>query len=216
MSAKLTNGVVITQIVTPVSGDLMYIVRPSDGAGGSHSIDIDDLLSFFLAGVPRVIERNFTSTPTSAAGPVVMHTFDVPAGLMQDEDILEIEYGGLVATNANNKFISNTVGGNTIENASGGSLTGPGLFGWKMYVRVIRLSDVLVQCSTDTLMGFLSVSTANVVTTAGLGFASFNRQNASVAVADLDTNNLTLQCLGAGGAAGDVTQNLSIIKYIPS
>jgi hypothetical protein len=213
MSDKLPA---LNNLATPALTDLLYIVTPGIDPLGSFNITVEDLQAFLLAGVPRVIERNFTSTPTSVAGPVVMHTFDVPAGLMQDEDILEIEYGGLVATNANNKFISNTVGGNTIENASGGSLTGPGLFGWKMYVRVIRLSDVLVQCSTDTLMGFLSVSTANVVTTAGLGFASFNRQNASVAVADLDTNNLTLQCLGAGGAAGDVTQNLSIIKYIPS
>jgi hypothetical protein len=213
MSDKLPD---LPNLATPALTDLLYIVTPGIEPLGSFNITVADLLSFFLAGVPRVIERNFTSTPTSAAGPVVMHTFDVPAGLMQDEDILEIEYGGLIATNANNKFISNKVGGNTIENASGGNITGPGLFGWKMYVRVIRLSDVLVQVSTDTLMGFVTVTTANVVSSSGLGFASFNRQNAAVAVADLDTNALTLECLGAGGAAGDVTQNLSIIKYVPS
>jgi len=213
MSDKLPA---LPNLAIPALTDLLYMVTPGVDPLGSFNITFAQLQAALLAGVPRVIERNFDAVPTSAAGPVVMHTFSVDAGLMQDEDMLEIEYGGLVATNANNKFISNTVGGNTIENASGGSLTGPGLFGWKMYARVIRLSDVLVQCSTDTLMGFLSVSTANVVTTAGLGFASFNRQSNAIAVPDMDTNPLVLECLGAGGAAGDVTQNLSIIKYVPA
>src|SRR5262252_7017412 len=70
MSSKLSG---LTAVTSPQATDIMYVVRPSDGAGGSHKITNNNLLSIITANITDGALRfgGFAApTPTAAQGSI--------------------------------------------------------------------------------------------------------------------------------------------------
>src|SRR5215471_7811881 len=101
-SQKLTALTPIT--LPPQPTDELYIVRPSAGAAGSHSI----LYGSLFAGVARALPPLTTPVAFPAGGPSPMplQTYDIPAGtLPKDGDYLRFTMAGIVGPVDGIKFI---------------------------------------------------------------------------------------------------------------
>lgn len=201
----------------PQSG---IIIIPSPSGDGFIRVSKDGVIQSYgnpasMIGVPVVIHVNTTVVGNVGGGTDTLHSFTVePGTLLRDGDLLEIEYAGtLQNAGTNNRFISNTVNGVTLENASGTTFTPAGNIQWRMFLRIIRISPTSVLASSNTLMGFLAVDNANALNSFGIGFASFNRM-ANISVSNLGTTAFILVSQGQGTNNDDVVQKSSVIKLI--
>src|SRR5262245_28344898 len=85
------------------------IIRNIGDAGGPRSDWVADEINNLIAwakDAPRVIHRNTATTGTVGTGLDNLHSFSLPAGsLASDGDFVEFIYGGILATNDNQKRI---------------------------------------------------------------------------------------------------------------
>jgi hypothetical protein len=159
--------------------------------------------------VAYVIHRNITPTGNVGGGLDTLHSFSLPAGsLATNGDFVEFIYGGVLAVNDNNKQLTITFDGDTIED------TGPPIDidrGWfRVHGTYTRLTDTSVLATLSTMFGFLD-QMDGAGTQAGHSVFHIDR-SFSTTVADLDTNAVTLAVQAQGTANDDIVQNLSIIK----
>jgi hypothetical protein len=195
MSGKLTNGAVITQIALPVSGDLMYIVRPSDGAGGSHSIEIDDLEAFLLSGVSTRIFVDVTTRTNVLAVVLTVATVSIPAGtLAATGDFIEFVMEFDVAGPGNSKTITYSFGGQNL-NAAPWNNTLSSTQGVQIG-RVYRVTDTTCRAYISNTLPFLGQTTP---------FTQFG----DITVADMDVNALNFVATIQGTASGDISHRVS-------
>lgn len=195
----------------------LQLVRRLGDAGGPRADHVADELDSLIAWAklsPRCIHRDTSTVNSSGTGPDVLHTFSLPAdSLSTDGDYLTVWYGGNFAANATTKSVQAQFGGTSYEAA--GATDIQLAVGWVMAVRIIRLSATSVRVSHALFENALGVSAAGAATSYGTGANMFSRSNDITGLANLNSNATVMRCrsvVGAGAAAADVLQNLSIIE----
>lgn len=165
-----------------------------------------------LNNIPICVHRNTASVGNAGGGLDNLHSFTLPAGsLAQDGDYLDIEYGGDFSVNDNDKRLQFSVGGSAVFTMGLSDLDSS--LGWKMLIKVIRVSATSVRVSPQVICNALSMTGAGAVGAPGGAGAYIEVQNAVVSgLADLNSNGLALLVQGEGTSNDDVIQNLSIIE----
>src|SRR5215475_5003893 len=174
---KLTQ---LTQLpLPPQPTDQLYIVRPSEGFAGSHSIQYGSLLSG-VSGLARAL------TPLTTVSDITLGTvfYTIPPNTLRtDNDYLRVSQSGLIANNGNSKSITpgiditGFVGFDLFslpqDSISGGVVGGLSIFGgWKTTIVVIRLTLDTMRVSAEFMAGAWTINadgTPNSVGAAILG-----------------------------------------------
>lgn len=214
----------IAPFATKASPAPGIISLPSLGAPGFIRVTPDGIVHSYsgptnissngqIIGLPYVIHTNFTTVGNVGGGVDTLHTYTMPANtLAADGDFLEYEYSGQINNaGVNAKTFGNQVAGTTIENGAGGTFANGGLMGWRLFARVIRVSPVLLRCSTNSLVGFLSIDNAAALTVFGIGFGAFNRF-VDLAVSNVTITPVVLNAIATGTSDNDIDQRASVIK----
>lgn len=171
----------------------------------------DGTFSGFIVGIPKVIRLDTSTVSSAGAGPDVLHTYDLPLGtLANDGDFLDVWYSGATATNNNDKAVQAQFGGVTYE--SMGAFDIDGQVGWVINVKIVRLSSTSVVASHMMNFNVIAADSAAAVTTFGASGFMISRNSVITGLANLNTTATTMRVRSLGVAAGDVFQNLSIIR----
>ena len=164
-----------------------------------------------IVGIPRNIQTDVSVVGNVGAGLDTLHTFNIPANsLAANNDYLTIWYSGPLANNDNDKLLSLTFGGTNFINTGAQDVDGGS---WDIIARVIRISATSIRVIATIHMGFAGVTSANVAVGGTVGGIYFT-QSATIAVADLAVNTLTLTVQATGVANDDIVQNLSLIDLV--
>ncbi len=199
----------------PTIGQLI-IRQLGDGAGPPSdrvSQELDNIIAWAKAS-PRNIHTNTATTNSSGVGPDVLHTFtlDTPNRLLTDGDYLNVWYAGVSAVNDRDKAVQAQFDNQDYE--GGGILDIDNSTGWVLFNRIIRTSATTVRIAHLLLVNQMFSDGANAFTSFNLG-ANLVTRNTALTVANLNNNAITMRVrsvVGAGAAAADVVQNLSIIE----
>lgn len=162
-----------------------------------------------IVGYARVIEVNTTATGNVGAGTDSLHSFSLPANsLATDEDFVKVEYGGSFAVNNNDKRIQITADGQTAFNSGAKDID----FGfWRAEVTYTRVSATSLRASGFILMGQIVVGTDGAIDTGNSSY-DYRAINATLTVANLTSNAITLLVQAEAVADNDVVQNSSHIS----
>jgi len=213
MSAELPA---LGNLAVPASTDLLYIVTPGIDPLGSFNITYAQLRAAILSGVAQSIEVNTTLINSSGVGPDVLHTFTLPANtLANDEDYIEVWYGGGFAAVNRDKAVQAQFAGVTYENS--GVFDFDGSTGWLLGGRIVRTDSTHVQTSHMLVENLVQVTSGNVASSQSVGGSWLCRNSVPFVVPDLNANASVMRVrsvVAAGAAANDVFQNLSIIKVV--
>lgn len=204
----------LTRVHDPLS---LALVRRLGDAGGPRAdqvaAELDSLIAWARSS-PRCIHRDITTVNSAGVGPDVLHTFSLPANSLQTNgDYLSVWYAGAFSSgNDRNKAVQAQFDGTSYENDGGEDLDNS--TGWVMNVRIVRITATSVRTSHLVLDNLLVIDSAAAATSLGFGGFAITR-NSTFATADLNANAVTMRVrsvVGAGAAAADVFQNLSIIE----
>ena len=211
MSDQLPN---LTNKPIPDLTDLLYLVEPGIEPSGSFNILISQLRAFLLSGVPVAFPPDTSEVGNVGAGLDLLDSFSLPAdSLANDEDFLDVWYGGVFANNANAKLIQAEFGGTAYETGGGLVLTGGASFvGWSLNIRIIRLSSTSVRVSHGYIAHSAFISVANAPNTFGAGSFVVSRSSDITGLANLNSNATDMELFGQGTADDDVVKNLRIIR----
>jgi hypothetical protein len=208
MSDKLPA---LGNLATPALTDLLYIVTPGIDPLGSFNITYAQLRAALLAGVGVAFPSDITPQGNAAGGALTtLQSFVLPAGsLGSNGDFVRFTYSGTFATNDNDKRIQILIDGQVVEDF--------GLFDfdagvWRVTGEHVRLTSTSVLAGCGGQYGEPLVIDEGVLT--GTPDVINLPRNRTLAVADLDSNPITLEVVGAAAAANDIIQTLSIYELI--
>lgn len=203
----------LTRVTNPMATSIVKVLGDSGGAlTRDVAAEIDNLIAW-AKDAPRVIHRNTATTGTVGTGLDDLHSFSLPAGsLATNGDFVEFIYGGILATNDNQKRIVLKLDGVILEDSALIDIDR----GWfRITGTYIRTSATAVTATFTTVFGFL-----NQIDGAGAqgGHSQFHiARSFSTAVANLNSNPVIMLVQGetdgvVGGGTNDIVQNVSIIK----
>lgn len=195
-----------------------WLVKRLGDAGGPRADDVDAELDNLIAwakDAPRCIHTDVSKVDSSGAGPDVLHTFSLPAGsLATNNDYLNVWYAGAFSVSNRDKFVQAQFDGTSYEN--GGGFDFDSSTGWILFNRIIRIDSTHVRITHMLMANLLSINSANAPSSLNIGGFAITRNNASIAVANLNSNAITMRVRSVVSsgvpAAADVFQNLSIIE----
>jgi hypothetical protein len=223
MPEKLTA---LPPITLPLqAADEFYIVRPSEGLTGSHSVTQANL----FAGMPRALPALTTPTPSPAGPGLPMQQFDVPAGtLAKDGDYLKYVMAGKIAAVNSNKFVQpRIISGSNIQvispyppslfvNNSIAQFGLTGAFGWRIWGEIVRTSISTLIFTGSLHFGFIGAfSDGGIFVDPGTGPVGgywlsgvFTGTPFSMSM----TDQFTLTGISTVDNAGDLIQNLTTVE----
>jgi hypothetical protein len=221
---KLTQ---LTQITLPPQPtDQLYIVRPSEGAAGSHSI----LYGSLFSGVGRMLPPNITPVTTiGSGGGDPLQTYVIPAGtLPNDGDFIRYNMAGFISDVETVRFVNPEIfAGISVEVGSPyfvntgffstgipqDNVTFVGATGWRIFGEVVRLTLNTLLFTGTFVFGWLGGFPDNTLSTENQGmfsisgtFTGATRNNISLA------NQFTLRAIALSTVAGNTTQNLTTVE----
>jgi hypothetical protein len=207
-SQKLTG---LTQITLPPQPtDQLYIVRPSEGLAGSHSI----LYGSLFAGVGRAILPNITVVGTVGNTPTQLHALLLDPGTFKtDGDYARIEMAGGVANNANAKQFSPGViggGGGPVFEIPAVPINSGGFgnaAGWGAFFKFVRISPTGARLTFSVIFAqsIFNASGANLT----LGHIVNSQTFTDDVNFDFNVQQVGVNIVGTGVADNDITQNLT-------
>lgn len=188
------------------------IIRQIGDVGGPRADSVNAELDSLIAWArlsPRCIHRNVTATGNVGAGLDNLHSFSLPANSLETNlDWVRAGYGGTFATNDNDKRIQVTFDGQTAFNSGLRDLdTGV----WRVCVDYIRVSSTSVRASGFAMLGIILAGTDGVLDTGNSRYY-MTAINATLTVANLNSNAVTMLVQAEATANDDVQQNASIIE----
>lgn len=170
----------------------------------------------YFTGVPKVIlnevgDPKLTNGGNVGGGLDVIHTYSLLANcLKSDRDILELWYEFNFAANNNDKRIDGTFGGVTyfgmaIVDVDGGG----GIF----KVNISRLTSTTVRIGCFTLFNFFHADSAAppAITSFNTG-AYFDTRAVLATIANLNSNNTTIELRAEGTANDDITVSKAVFS----
>ena len=152
-------------------------------------------LDLSLGGMLSVSTTQASNSSTTATDLI---SYILPSDSLTNQgDILEIEAWGVYAANGNSKTIALAFGGQTIL-TTGAIAANDGT--WSIKAKIIRKTATTQEIVSEILSSNTSV-TDSATRTAGT-------QNLAT--------NLTIRCIGTGGASSDITQYALKINLTPN
>lgn len=168
-----------------------------------------------LSNVVRTINRNFTPTGNVGAGLDVLHSFtlDTPNRLLTNGDLVTGNFGGILATNDNNKRLVIQFGGATVFDSALQDFDGAADRNqWSLQTTIARVSATTVNAVTQVQIGqFFADGAGTFVSTNGMDRGSIV---VALAVPDMTANPTVFQILAEGVANDDIVQHTSIIELV--
>lgn len=159
-----------------------------------------------IKGYPFNLENNTTATGNVGAGTDSLHSYSLAANsLVANGDFVKVEYGGTFATNDNEKRIQITADAQVAFNSG---LKDIDFGSWRAEVTYTRVSATSLRASGFILMGQIITSGNGVVDTANSSY-DYRAINATLTVANLTSNAITLLVQAEGTSDNDIVQNES-------
>lgn len=166
----------------------------------------------YIKNVPKKIVGRFDSVGNSGVALTTLHSYTIPAGTLKDNDFVTGVGSGSYANNDNNKKVIFVIFGvAVIEDFLAGvqDVDGGGsLAGWNCNWGVGRIDATHIAIFTNLAGQFYFLDGAGGVIING-SFHHLTRNQPSLVVPNLDSNNLIIEFEGQATANNDVTQTYS-------
>ena len=205
----------LSRVHTPLS---QVIIRALFDSGGPRADQVAAELGNLIAWVrssPRCINRDFSVVNSAGVGPDVLHTFSLPANSLEaDGDYLTVWYGGSFAVNDRDKTVQAQF--DNQDYIAGGAVDLDANTGWVLPSRIMRIDSTHVVIGAYRIANTIAVDSANAPQTFTEG-GYVQGRSITLTVANLNSNAITMRVrsvVGAGAAAADVFQNMSIIELV--
>ena len=188
------------------------IIRELGDSGGALRRDVESELDNLIAWAkvsPRNIKRDTSTVGNVGGGLDTLHTFSLPANSLQtDGDYLRVRYGGLFATNDNDKRIVVSFGGTSVSSL-GAALFDQDSGTWVYDIIYIRLSSTSVRVSGQIMWHYILRNGDGVGDGNGF-YASINTD--ITGLSSLGSNATTMKVEAEGTSNDDIQQNFSVIE----
>jgi len=172
--------------------------------GQQNSVDTFKIkANGYIVGYPKTINSALPSVGNVGAGVDTLLSYDIPINsLAADLDYFEAEFGGIFATNNNDKRVVISIGGVTFEDTGVIDIDG---LAWNFRVKGIRASStslILNGCFEGAL---LQTDSAGTNAATGIGGRFDARVSNPTGLANLGSNVLNLLVQAEGVADNDIT-----------
>lgn len=201
------SEVSITNAITGVTGPIIGV--SSGDTNVNLNINAKGTGRVVIKGYPFCLENNTTATGNITTGLDSLHSYSLPANsLVANGDFVEVHYGGTFAVNDADKRIQITADSQVAFNSGLKDID----FGvWRAEVTYTRVSATSLRASGFILMGQIIVSTNGAIDTANSSY-DYRAINATLTVANLTSNAITLLVQAEGTNTDDIVQNESKVK----
>lgn len=162
----------------------------------------------YIVGVAKHIHQDNVQALGGAGSLVTMQTYTLPApSLKNDNDFLDVLYGGEFAANNNSKNITIRAGGVVVHSFGLFPINGTD---WAYKIRYVRTSSTNLRAIALALPVSIALNAATAALTgSGVVFALFNP---TITVADLNNNSCVFDVQGQGTNTTDVAHRHTSIE----
>lgn len=164
-----------------------------------------------IPGYAFCLDSNVTPTGNVLGGLDPLYTLSILADTFaNNSDFIEFSFGGTVATNDNDKRFVLTLDAQVIFDTGLSDFDGVGtLAQWSITGRAVRITATTVFADCQLMIGQVFVPGSGVL---GTSNGLLSARTASITVANLDSNAVTLLFSGEGTATNDIVRNTAIVK----
>jgi len=210
----------------PQPTDQLYIVRPSEGFAGSHSI----LYGSLFAGVGRALPPLTTPVSSTAGGAAdPLQVYSIPAGtLPNDGDYLRFTMAGIIGPINGEKGIQpQIIAGSTVEvttpfPVNNGFLSAGipqddineiGATGWRICGEIVRTAPNALIFSASLHYGWLGLHSDNNISAENQGALQWNGVFVGPTRNSIPLNGaFSIRAVCFSPNAGDLTQYLTTVE----
>lgn len=224
---ELTGGTVSSPFVISGTNPTLSFVDTDIGDDDASISVQSDLMTIGIVGgtpivlnafgnilnIPRNIQSRNDVVGNVGAGLDSLHSHSlIAASLASDNDFVACHYSGRIVNNANTKRLVFSIDGQISFDSGARQFNINNLF-WDAHIEYTRLSATTVSATGFVQMGVL-LSSAGVLDTGNSRFYTQAINPATITVANLNTNAVTILVQGEATANDDITQNRSRIDLI--
>lgn len=153
-------------------------------------------------GIPRRLFSHHADATTTGTTEETLYTDTIAAGtFVNDDDVIEGEYTGILANNANTKRFTVWIGGTLVLDSDTIATITANRDPWRIRVSIMRVSNTVIRCHA---------------TVTGKSFAGWTKYLEMTAL-NLTTTSYAIDIKGTtANAAGDITARTGYIIYCPA